>query len=133
MCFNVFFTMVGWFSWFSEIFSWLFMVSGCFSWFFFFFKIKPVLTLRFFLLKHQDRGFWDVLLTIICNYFRCSPTIGPAMRCLQCIAMSIGHLSILFLFRWKIPNLGHLSFFFIYWKWYVRFICIKSQKREREE
>ena len=38
-----------------------------------------------FLLSHQDRCFWSSM-TIACNYFQWSVTIGPPMWWLRCIA-----------------------------------------------
>ena len=49
-----------------------------------FFLTETIVNDAFLLPNHQNLYFWGSL-TIIRNYFRCSPTIGPAMRCLRCI------------------------------------------------
>ena len=70
-------------------FSCNFMVSGWFYGFWRYFHGFPFFKIYHrqqcnFLLNHQNRYFWGSL-SIICDYFRWSPTIGPTMRCLQCI------------------------------------------------
>ena len=49
-----------------------------------FFLSETIINDAILLLNHQNLYFWGSL-SIVCDYFRWSPTIGPTMRCLQCI------------------------------------------------
>ena len=74
----------------------IFMGSGCSSSFLagcskiFISLSLPSSTMRFFAKQSGPmflRCFWGFIegFSIVCNYYRWSTTIGPAMRCLQCI------------------------------------------------
>ena len=63
----------------SGWFSWIFMVFSCF----FFLKFTIVNdAISLLNVQIQDQCFWGSL-TIVCNYFRWSTTIHPAMRCIS--------------------------------------------------
>ena len=72
------------FSWFLGAFRCFQSICMAFLCSFLFLSL-PSSMMRFFLLSHQDRCFWSSM-TIACNYFQWSVTIGPPMWWLRCIA-----------------------------------------------
>ena len=87
---SLYFTTLGWFWWFSKVFSWFLVVFHGVSWFFISLPFTIVNDAIFFA-KPSGPMFLQYVwgsLTIICDYFWWPPTIGPAMRCLRFIVVT---------------------------------------------